>query len=218
MFDEDELLPISSLQHLLYCERQFALIHLEQLWHENQFTVEGEILHERVDVQHHESRRREKQEYSLPIRSLVLGLIGICDLVEIRYDIDNRFESISPVEFKRGKTKPSNVDLVQLCAQVLCLTEMLSFTIPTAQIYYLQEHRRSTIEIDNALINETKSTIRRCREILSSGITPAAPYETKKCNNCSLMDLCLPKQTSLSGQLVSQYINDEIINIRKEEG
>jgi len=217
MFDENELLPISSLQHLLYCERQFALIHLEQLWCENQFTVEGEILHERVDIQHHESRRREKQEYSLNVRSLELGLIGICDLVEIRYGLDNRFESISPVEFKRGKTKPSNVDLVQLCAQALCLTEMLSFPIPSGQIYYLQEHRRSLIQLDADLVNETKKVIIRCREILARGVTPSASFETKKCNNCSLLDLCLPKQTCLSGQLVSQYVNDEIHKIRKED-
>lgn len=217
MFDENELIPISSLQHLLYCERQFALIHLEQLWCENQFTVEGMILHERVDVQHHESRRKEKQEFALHVRSLELGLIGICDLVEIRYDLDNKLESINPIEFKRGKTKPSNVDLVQLCAQSLCLEEMLSVRISSGEIYYLQEHRRSTIRLDAALVDETKKVIIQCREILASGITPSASFETKKCNNCSLLDLCLPKQTGLSGQMVSQYVNSEIQKIKKED-
>ena len=210
MFDENELLPISSLQHLLYCERQFALIHLEQLWSENRFTAEGEILHTRVDSRHHESRGKEKQEYSLHIRSLELGLIGICDLVEITYNADHTIREINPVEFKRGKTKPSNIDLVQLCAQALSLVEMLSLPVPSGQIYYLQEHRRSTIEIDSALIRETKSAIIRCREILSNRVTPPALFEAKKCNNCSLGDLCLPKQTGLSGLKVSQYVHDEI--------
>jgi len=217
MFDENELLSISSLQHLLYCERQFALIHLEQLWCENRFTAEGEILHERVDSCHHESRGKEKQEYSLHVRSLELGLIGICDLVEITFNANRTIQGINPVEFKRGKTKPSTIDLVQLCAQALCLEEMLSIPVPSGQIYYLQEHRRSTIELNDALIRETKSTINRCQEILSSGVTPAAIFDAKKCRNCSLADLCLPKQTRASNEIVSQYVRDELLKNRDED-
>ena len=143
MFEDNDLVMISSLQHALFCERQFALIHVEQAWCENQFTAEGELLHERVDVQHHESRRKQLQEYSLFIRSDQLGLIGVCDLVEFEIDAQKNIKSINPVEFKRGRTKPSHVDIVQLCAQALCLEEMLSRSVPSGQIYYLQEHRRT---------------------------------------------------------------------------
>lgn len=217
MFDEDELLPISSLQHLLFCERQFALIHLDQLWADNRFTAEGEILHERVDARRHESRGREVQEFSLPVRSLELGLIGICDLVEITYNAELTVQEINPVEFKRGKTKPTNIDLVQLCAQALCLGEMLSLSVLSGQIYYLQEHRRSTIMLDDALIKQTKNIIIRCREILSGGVTPAALFDSKKCTNCSLIDLCLPKQTGNSKDVVSMYIKDQLLKNKGEE-
>lgn len=129
MFPDDELIMISSLQHVLFCERQFALIHLEQLWGENVFTAEGALLHERVHVPHHESRKRLRQEYSLPVRSDEYGLIGVCDLVELKLDSRKQVVGITPIEFKRGRSKPSHIDEVQLCAQAICLVEMLAVPI-----------------------------------------------------------------------------------------
>ena len=210
MFEDNDLVMISSLQHVLFCERQFALIHVEQVWCENQYTAEGELLHERVDVQHHESRRKFRQEYSLFVRSDQLGLIGICDLVEFEYDAQKNIQNIIPVEFKRGRTKPSHVDIVQLCAQALCLEEMLSRSVPSGQIYYLQEHRRTDILIDESLVEETKALIHRCREILTRKLTPPAVYSAKKCTNCSLVDLCFPEHIGSGGMVVSRYISNQI--------
>jgi CRISPR-associated exonuclease Cas4 len=121
MYSEDDLVPISALQHVLFCSRQYALIHLEQLWEENLFTAEGRVLHQRVDAEHHEARQFYRQEYGMAVRSLQWGLIGKCDLVELWYANGGELKKVSPVEFKRGKGKESDVDRVQVCAQVLCL-------------------------------------------------------------------------------------------------
>ena len=169
MSPEDDLIPISALQHALYCERQYALIHLEQIWEENLYTAEGEVLHERVHTEHHESRRNYRQEYDMAVRSLEWGLTGKCDLVELWFEKAGKVQRVLPVEFKRGREKESDVDRVQLCAQALCLEEMLSRSaagrgeaedmlgvkIEKVQIYYLQEHRRRDVIIDAALREKT---------------------------------------------------------------
>jgi CRISPR-associated exonuclease Cas4 len=135
---EDDFIPIASLSHVSYCERRYALIHLEQLWAENRFTAEGELLHERVHVEHNESRRSFRQEYDMAVRSLRWGLTGKCDLVEVWFSDDKKVRKVSPVEFKRGREKASDVDRVQLCAQALCLEEMIGIKIEQCQIYYLE--------------------------------------------------------------------------------
>jgi CRISPR-associated exonuclease Cas4 len=137
VYAEDDLIPISALQHILFCDRQYALIHLEQVWEENRFTAEGRVLHERVHVEHHESRRHFRQEYDMAVRSLSFGLIGKCDLAELWYTENRDIKKVSPVEFKRGREKESDVDRVQLCAQVLCLEEMFGLSIDSGQLYYL---------------------------------------------------------------------------------
>lgn len=217
MFHDDELLMISSLQHALFCERQFALIHVEQLWCENLYTAEGAILHEHVHVPHHESRKKFLQEYSLPVRSDQLGLIGICDLVELEFDSVKKINKIIPVEFKRGRSKPSHVDIVQLCAQAICLEEMLTVSVSLGQIYYLQERRRIDVIFPTDLIEETKSTIIRCREILTTGKTPAAEFSPKKCNCCSLFDMCFPAYVGNREKSVSIYIDNQIVQGREGE-
>ena len=151
MYTEDDLIQISALQHLHFCERQYALIHLEQAWEENRFTAEGRVLHERVDSERRESRRLFKQEYGMAVRSMQQGLIGKCDLVELWYTKEGNIERVSPVEFKRGKKKADDTDRVQLCAQVLCLEEMFGIAIGSGQFYYLQDHRRCNEEIDEPL-------------------------------------------------------------------
>jgi CRISPR-associated exonuclease Cas4 len=114
--EEENLIMISALPHFRYCPRRYALIHIEGVWEENRFTAEGEVLHDRVHRDGHESRKTFREEYSLPVRSLRWGLIGKCDLVEIWYHRNGSVEKVMPVEFKRGRKKTDDVDLVQLCA------------------------------------------------------------------------------------------------------
>jgi CRISPR-associated exonuclease Cas4 len=207
MFEENDLIPISALQHVLFCERQYALIHIEQAWAENRFTAEGEMLHERVHNEHHESRKVFREEYGMAVRSLELGLIGKCDLVEIRLD-KNSPCMINPVEFKRGKEKETDVDRVQLCAQALCLEEMFRINIESGQLYYFKDHRRKDVVLDKLLREKTCALIQRIRAIKESGETPNAVYEKRKCNNCSLVDICMPKWIAKS---VKRYVQNQIL-------
>jgi CRISPR-associated exonuclease Cas4 len=210
MYHEDDLIPISALQHALFCERQYALIHLEQVWEENRFTAEGKVLHERVDAEHRESRRLFKQEYGMAVRSLLWGLIGKCDLVELWYAKDGSIEKVSPVEFKRGRKKADDTDRVQLCAQVLCLEEMFGINIENGQFYYLQEHRRTNEVIDAPLRGKTSTLIERIMKIRETGETAAAKYEKRRCDNCSLVDLCMPKSAGAGNKQVDRYIKAQL--------
>lgn len=216
MYSEDDLIPLSALQHILFCERQYALIHIEQLWEENLFTAEGRVLHERVDTVHHESRKLFQQEYGMAVRSLHWGLIGKCDLVELHLSPDKKIVEVIPVEFKRGKNKEEDVDRVQLCGQALCLEEMFNIPVIKGQFYYLGEHRRTTLEIDSVLRERTINLIERIRKILEEGETPAAEYNKKKCDRCSLFDMCMPKSAGSGGKRVERFIRYQI-NAAKAE-
>jgi CRISPR-associated exonuclease Cas4 len=210
MYAEDELIPVSALQHALFCERQYALIHLEGIWEENRFTAEGEALHERVHAEHHESRRLFRQEYDMAVRSLEWGLIGKCDLVELWFSEDGRVKKAVPVEFKRGKKKESDVDRVQLCTQAMCLEEMLGLRIEEGQFYYLQEHRRANTALDDNLREKTSALVERIRAIWAEGITPAAEYKKRKCDNCSLVDVCMPKSMGAKNKQVDRYVQAQL--------
>jgi CRISPR-associated exonuclease Cas4 len=209
---------ISALQHALYCERQFALIHLEQLWEENVYTAEGQLLHQRVNIQHRQKRKQFVQEYSLYVHSKRYNIIGVCDLVEFTLSEDNLPVNIVPVEYKRGKRKPTNVDLVQLCAQVLCLEEHFGISIPVGQVYYLQEHRRVNIELTNPIRDQTISLINKCLAILQKTTTPKAEYLPKKCNRCSLINSCFAKQLDGASRSVQHFLENQIrIHLTKED-
>lgn len=185
-----ELLPISALQHYLFCPRQCALIHLEQVWADNRFTAEGNVLHNRTDnaTDEHRSDASGKVSItrSLPVSSLVLGLTGKCDIVEFHSD-----GGVLPVEYKRGKPKTHRADEVQLCAQALCLEEMLGTTIAHGHLFYGQSRRRSEIPFDSELRELTATTAAELHTMIDSRRTPSAVRE-KKCDHCSLLDLCLP--------------------------
>jgi CRISPR-associated exonuclease Cas4 len=190
-YTEDDLIPLSALQHLMFCRRQCALIHIEQLWDENLFTAEGRIMHERVHEADRESRGDVRIERGVPLRSLRLGLIGKADVVEF-----HRIEKDSwlpfPVEYKRGKPKVDESDKVQLCAQAMCLEEMLDATIPDGAIFYGKTRRRLDVTLDEGLREETEKAAREAHELLAKGRTPEAVY-SKKCKSCSLINHCLPK-------------------------
>ncbi len=190
-YTEDDLVPISALQHLMFCKRQCALIHIEQLWDENLLTAEGRIMHERVHDSGAESRGGVRIERSVPLRSLKLGLIGKADVVEFHRVDGNKWLPF-PVEYKRGKPKVDPSDKVQLCGQAICLEEMLDVTIPGGAIFYGKTRRRLDVSLDDELRQETEKAARAVHELLASGKTPEPTY-TKKCGRCSLNNQCLPK-------------------------
>jgi len=182
---------ISALQHYAFCPRQCALIHVEQTWEESGRTVEGRILHEKVHEEGSEMRAGVRVGRGVSLRSLRLGLIGKADVVEFHRREDGTWRPF-PVEYKRGKPKPDHCDKIQLCAQALCLEEMLHTDIPAGALFYGQTRRRLDVVFDNNLRRETEEAARQVRELLNSGKTPKPVY-AKRCDNCSLIADCLPK-------------------------
>lgn len=204
-YTEDELVQLSALQHIVFCERQCALIHIEQVWSENLFTAEGRILHDKVDTANRESRGNIRIEYGVPMRSLRLGLIGKADVVEFHRHGDTWVPF--PVEYKRGKPKPTNCDKVQLCAQALCLEEMMNIEILEGALFYGQTRHRLDVKFDSALRKETEVASVRLHELIASGITPKAEYSIK-CEKCSLVELCLPKVSSKASSYLSKVLEE----------
>lgn len=183
-----DLLPISALQHLLYCKRQCALIHVEQVWAENRFTAEGNVMHEKAHDGPDETKAGVRIVRGLDVKSEVLGLSGQCDVVEFAAD-----GSVLPVEYKRGKPKAHRADEVQLCAQALCLEEMLGAVIPEGRLFYGQTRRRADVTFDAELRALTKEAAQRLQELIVMRETPPAVYEERKCDACSLIELCMPQ-------------------------
>ena len=207
MYSEEDLLPISALQHLLFCERQCALIHIEQVWIENIFTAQGRVMHERVHGEAAESRKDIRVEFGMPVRSLRFGLIGKTDVIEFHLMPDKKWQPF-PVEYKRGKNKIQNCDKVQLCAQALCLEETLRVVIPTGAIFYGKERRRTDVEFDAALRAETEKTIQKLHALINTGQTPKAVYKPE-CDSCSLISYCLP-QVMQRSEPVEEYFKENI--------
>ena len=203
MHAEDDLLPLSALQHLLFCERQCALIHIEQAWNENRLTAEGRVLHERVDSGGAESRRDVRIAFGVRLRSLRLGLIGRADVVEFHKTGQGWMPF--PVEYKRGKPKKDSSDKVQLCAQAMCLEEMLSLSIPEGALFYGTIRRRETVVFDPSLRMLTENTAQRLHVLVDRRITPKAAYE-KKCDSCSLYTVCLPRTTGRN-ESAAEYLD-----------
>ncbi|MCX5819260.1 MAG: CRISPR-associated protein Cas4 [Deltaproteobacteria bacterium] len=187
----DDLLMISALQHYAFCPRQCALIHIEQIWQESGRTAEGRIMHERVHDESRESRGDVRIDYGVSLRSLRLGLIGKADVVEFHRQANGTWLPF-PVEYKRGKPKADDCDKVQLCAQAVCLEEMLSGSISAGALFYGQTRHRLDVVFDEALRRETEETAQRAHDLIASGRTPPPVYE-KRCESCSLLADCLPK-------------------------
>lgn len=205
-YTEDDLLPLSGLQHLLFCERQCALIHIEQAWAENRLTAEGRIMHERVHEEGKESRGDIRVEYSMPLRSLRLGLIAKADVVEFHRNREQSGDKwrLFPVEYKRGRPKKDNVDKVQLCAQALCLEEMLSVDVPSGALFYGKTRHRQDVDFDADLRWETEDTAKRFHALVETGRTPKPVYG-KRCKSCSMKYLCLPKIVE-KGKSIDRYL------------
>lgn len=205
--DDKDLIPISALQHYLYCPRQCALIHIEQQWAENRHTAEGRLLHQRADSPQIERRKGIRTVTAMPLVNLVLGITGVADVVELRPEDDG--ESAFPVEYKRGHPKAHRADEVQLCAQALCLEAMLDCHVAAGALFYGQTRRRKDVAFNDSLRNLTRQTIEATRQLLGSGATPTAAYEPKRCDACSLIDLCQPRWIS-RGRHVAAWLHDQL--------
>lgn len=213
-YTEDEMLMLSGIQHFAFCPRQWGLIHIEQAWADNHFTVEGQILHERVDDPFY----RTKSENALVLRaykvqSPSLGVYGVCDALELKksdgqddgiklpkYD---GYWSLYPVEYKRGKSKPTPVDELQLVAQAICLEEEFDCHIDFGYIYYGEERHRTKVMFDDKLRFHCQQVCYQMHEVFSMGKTPA-PTVTPACKSCSLKELCMPELAKK--QTVNKYL------------
>jgi CRISPR-associated exonuclease Cas4 len=202
MFSEDELLPIAALQHLAFCERQWGLMYLEQIWADNRLTAEGLVEHQRVDSADTESRGTLRTVHALRLRSLRLGLTGRADACEFHL-VDDAGEGVHldgveglwrpfPVEHKHGRPKLGVCDEVQLCAQALCLEEMLGIVVPAGALFYGKPRRRANIALTAELRAETERLASRLHEMTRLAVTPGCVYESK-CESCSLLIHCMPK-------------------------
>ena len=203
-YAESDLVPLSALQHYMFCPRQCALIHVEQIWEESGLTAEGRLEHERVDEGGTEKRRDVKRVFGLPIRCLRLGLVGKADVVEFHRQSDGQWLPY-PVEHKRGRRKQEDWDRVQLCAQALCLEEMLGVSVGEGALFYGKEQRREIVAISEALRQETEEVAAAVHRMLIEGRTPPAEYAAK-CDRCSLVEICLPRGVGGKKNRVARYL------------
>jgi CRISPR-associated exonuclease Cas4 len=257
MFDESDLLPISGLQHLAFCERQWGLIHLEQVWSENVLTAQGRVMHERAHEGQTESRGNVRIARAVRLRSLRLGLTGVADVVEFHRvepaasmaapdparsvpvsnpadpsednaavgglglpyavalpDCEGRWRPM-PVEYKRGRPKSNRCDEIQLCAQAICLEEMLECAIAEGALFYGQTRRRTDVRFDDSLRLETERMAARMHELFVAGITPPGVYE-KKCKSCSLLEVCRPERIQ-SSHSATRFLARQLADMDAEE-
>lgn len=198
-YNEDEFLQISGIQHFEFCKRQWALIHIEKQWSENWRTAEGHIIHENAhDKFFTQSRNGTITSRGMPIYSKELGISGECDVVEFQRECDGvslvGFDgtyTVCPIEYKRGKPTENRCNDLQLCAQAMCLEEMLCCKINVGYIYYNEIKRRCKVELDQALREELLDIVNEMHEMYRKRYTPKVK-PGKSCNACSLKDMCLP--------------------------
>ncbi len=179
------MLPISALEHFVYCPRQYALIHVDGVWAENTHTLRGHHRHRRVDSGEVSTLRGEQIVRSVKLWSDQLGLIGRADAIHVK---DGR---VMPVEYKAGKRHGKAAD-VQLCAQALCLEEMLGVDVHEGAVWYDAHRRRERIPISGSLREETLRVIDRAKEFGSSRFLPDAPAD-ERCDSCQLLGHCAPE-------------------------
>jgi CRISPR-associated exonuclease Cas4 len=191
MSSADDTFPLSALQHFAFCPRQCALIHIERLWVENTLTAQGRVLHDRAHEGGSESRGDLRLARALPLHSHTLHLHGVADIVEFHRQPDGTWRPF-PVEYKRGRPKHEPIDSVQLCAQAICLEEMLATTVPVGAIFYGATHRRHDVTFDETLRAETRRIAEATDALIAAGLTPA-PEFGPKCRACSLFTLCQPQ-------------------------
>jgi len=223
VYSDEDMLMLSGIQHIAFCERQWALIHIEQQWQDNVLTVEGQHLHERSDDPFQDNVKGNVIMWrSIAVISYSLGLYGHADVVELEPANNDDKNSIliknksgrwklSPVEFKRGKPKPDERDEVQLCAQALCLEEMYGINIFNGFLYYGTTRHRNEVQFDSKLRELVKFYANRMHEIFMTALTPPADYQPH-CRSCSLKDICLPG--SMENRVsASDYLKTNLMDI-----
>lgn len=222
-YSEEEYLMLSGIQHMAFCERQWALIHIEQQWQENILTTEGKHLHEHADNPFENDTRREiRTTRGVAIFSSRLGLRGIADVVQYIRE-DSLPESVSitlngregrwqivPVEYKHGKPKINDIDKVQLCAQAICLEEMFNVSIEEGYLYYYLTRRREHVIFDVNLRRRVKNLADRMHSLFNRGEVPK-PVEEKYCGNCSLYEICQPSWSKVEDN-VNEYISRNLFD------
>lgn len=217
-YTEDEYLLLSGIQHFVFCRRQWALIHLEQQWAENLRTVDGEIMHRNVhDSDFNETRGDVITTRAMAVSSAELGIIGECDVVEFKkskngvsiFGREGTY-SVMPIEYKRGEPKEDDCDIMQLCAQGLCLEEMLCCEIPFGFLFYGETRRRLKVEFTEELRNRVKSVISEMHKLYRDKYTPKVK-RTEACNACSLKNICLP--VICASKSASEYISEMLEDV-----
>lgn len=218
-FGPDDLLPLSGIQHFVFCRRQWALIHVENQWRENALTIQGKSMHKHADEPFViEKRKGVIVSRSVPIASYTLGLSGKCDVVEFvesseGVHLPGRAGSYKPVpvEYKRGSPKTDRCDEAQLCAQAMCLEEMLSTAIPLGYLFYCETKHREEVVFDADLRSLVTKMCTEMHTYYTRGYTPLVK-RSKACRSCSLLDICLPgfldKMTTASHYIKQHLEND----------
>jgi len=226
MYDEDDLLPLSGLQHLTFCERRWALVQIEGIWEENRFTAEGRVLHEKAHSSEIESRPGVLIRRTLPLRSFRLGISGQADIVEFEsaagsdsgITLPDRkgFWRPFPIEYKRHKDRRgSQAYSVQLCAQAMCLEEMLGVAVPAGAVFDGGTRRRSGVEFTVGLRQTVENAASRMHELYAARATPPAVY-AKKCESCSLIERCMPKMSDRRRD-VARYLATAVRDATRDE-
>lgn len=216
--DEGEHVPISALEHYAYCPRQCALIHIEQTFDENLYTLRGHLAHERADLPMTRAEGDARVERGLPLWSRRLGLVGKADVVEFRG------ETPYPVEYKAGRRREWRYEAIQVCAQGMCLEEMLGTTVPVGAIYYVGSHARREVEFGLDLRDAVEQLTLEVRTMLRQGRLPVAPND-QRCTKCSLLDSCLPsvvapssRLKALARQLFTPQLTEDLTIWRSQSG
>ena len=215
MYREEDYLMLSGLQHFAYCRRQWALIHIEQQWAENERTVDGQIFH---SVAHDKARIEKRGELlitrGLPVKSAKLGMSGICDVVEFHKSEEGvslaSYEGLwqpYPVEYKKGLPKLNEADEMQLCGQAICLEEMLLCRIPGGSLFYGENRRREPVEFTEELRRKVYDMAKEMHVLWDKGYTPRVKPQ-KGCNACSLKEICVPRLGRVKS--VSAYIEGSL--------
>lgn len=211
MYADDDLLALSGIQHFAFCRRQWALIHIEQLWSDNALTALGNVAHERA---HNEALHERRGDClivrGLFVKSSVLGVAGKCDIVEFHkdpnghplYGEDGLWRPV-PVEYKRGRSKAGDEDRLQLCCQAMCLEQMFAVDIDEGFLYYAATHSRERVGLTDELREAVRETLKEMHRLYSRRHVPTVRMG-KACKSCSLLDLCIPKA---SGNAVGDYID-----------